>query len=460
MQDVVLASNRGPLSFAPGPDGSPVATGSAGGLATALHALLAGSGAMWVAAALGDADREAAALGMVHEDGLRIVTVESSPEDFALAYDVVANATLWFCHHHLFDLVRSPRLDRGFRDAWDAYRRVNQDFSRAIAEAAPVGARVLVQDYHLALVGAMLKDARPDLRTVHFTHTPFADPAMLHVLPDAVVDELLGAMAGFGACGFHTQRWERAFRAAYQGRGDAPSTFFAPLGPNPGALVEQASSPGVAAERERLLERVGARRLVVRVDRVELSKNILRGFWAFDELLARTRGLHDEVVMVALAYPSRQGLDAYSAYRSEVERTAAAINERWGSPQWRPVELVIDDNRDRALAALSLYDVLLVNPIRDGLNLVAKEGPLVNERDGMLVLSHEAGAWEELEGVALGVNPFDVSATASALSHALAMPAEQRADRARTLKEIVSARCASDWLHDQLEVAARLPKGP
>lgn len=460
MQDVVVASNRGPLSFAPGPDGSPVPAGSAGGLATALHALLAGSGATWVAAALGDADRDAVARGLVHEDGLRIVMVEASPEDFSLAYDVVANATLWFCHHHLFDLVRSPRLDHHFEDAWGAYRRVNREFARAIAGAAPAGARVLVQDYHLSLVGAMLREERPDLRTVHFTHTPFADPEMLRVLPDPVVDELLEAMAGFGACGFHTERWERAFRSAYEERGDAPATFSSPLGPNPGALEERAAAPEVGIERARLLERVGDRRLIVRVDRVELSKNLLRGFWAYDELLARSPGLRDEVVMVALAYPSRQGLDAYAAYRTEVEEAAARVNERWGTPRWRPVELAIDDNRDRALAALSIYDVLLVNPIRDGLNLVAKEGPLVNVRDGVLVLSREAGAWEELGRAAIGVNPFDVTATVTALERALSMTPEQRAERARTLRETVTARCASDWLVDQLEVASGLEVRP
>jgi trehalose 6-phosphate synthase len=379
----------------------------------------------------------------------------------------VANATLWFCHHHLFDLPRRPRIDRRWFEAWDAYRELNRQFAKAVGECAPSGARVLVQDYHLSLMGPMLASARPDLRTVHFSHTPFADPGILRALPTAAGGELLAGMAGFGACGFHTSRWERSFRAAFDDEALAaaasdagalgpPSTFVAGLGPHPDAMAAEAGSPEVGESRARLLALTGGRRLIVRVDRVELSKNILRGLWAYDELLATRPQWRGQVVLVSLAYPSREGLADYLAYRSEIEHTAAQINDAWGTPDWTPVLLSVEDDRARSIAALSAYDVLLVNPVRDGMNLVAKEGPLVNRNDGVVVLSREAGAWEELAGEVLGVNPFDVHETAGALDRALGMEEGERSRRAAAVRAAVRASTAASWLERQLEVAAAL----
>ena len=141
------------------------------------------------------------------------------------------------------------------------------------------------------------------------------------------------------------------------------------------------------------------------------------------------------MVHVALAYPSRQGLAEYLAYGAEIVHTAERINQTWGSPDWTPIALHVEDDRTHSLAALTISDVLLVNPVRDGLNLVAKEGPLLNRADGVLVLSREAGAWDELSGAALGVNPFDVSGTADALHRALRWTSEERRSRASRLRD-------------------------
>jgi trehalose 6-phosphate synthase len=461
VQDVVVVSNRGPISFRDGGGGEPVPAGSGGGLAATLHPLLRGTGATWVAAAMSDADRRAAALGLMQDEGLRIVTVEPDAATYDMAYNVVSNATLWYCHHHLWDLPRRPRLDRRWEEAWAAYRDVNAAFADTVAEHAPIGARVLVQDYHLSLVGGMLATRRPDLRTTHFSHTPFADPGILRALPSAAAGELLAGMAGSGACGFHTTRWEASFLGAFAdpalladaGVEGPPHTYAAPLGPNPEALDAEAASGAVAEARGRLDELTGGRRLVVRVDRVELSKNILRGLWAFDELLETRPRWRGQVTMLALAYPSREALADYLAYRAEVEHTVERLNERWGSAGWAPIVLSVADDRARSMAALSAYDVLLVNPVRDGMNLVAKEGPLVNRAHGVLVLSREAGAWEELHPAAVGVNPFDVSQTAAALDAALSMDATERAARAGTLRKLVLGQTAADWLDQQLSVA-------
>ncbi len=224
LADTVLVSNRGPLAFRL-EDGRPVPAASGGGLAGSLHPLVEGTGATWVACTMSEADRLAAAEGLMAADGLRIELVEPEPDVYNLAYNVVSNATLWFCHHHLFDSARRPRTDRRWMEAWDAYRTFNRLMAERVAEVAPAGGRVLVQDYHLALIAPALSELRPDLATVHFTHTPFADPSVLRMLPTAVGDELLAAMARFGSCGFHSQRWAAAYRAGLASAGiDAPST--------------------------------------------------------------------------------------------------------------------------------------------------------------------------------------------------------------------------------------------
>jgi trehalose 6-phosphate synthase len=457
LADTVLVSNRGPLSFRTA-DGRPVPSASGGGLAGSLLPLVAGTGATWVASTLGEADREAVALGLMTAPGLRIELVEPDSHMYNLAYNVVSNATLWFCHHHLFDAARRPRTDRRWMEAWDAYRSFNTLMAERVAEVAPDGGRVLVQDYHLSLMAPALHELRPDLRTVHFTHTPFADPSILRMLPTAVGGELLGAMTRFGACGFHSPRWAAAFRdgLATVGRGEgAPHTFVSPLSSDPDRLRSAAAGPEVADALARIEASVGGddRRVIVRVDRMELSKNLLRGFWAFEELLDQEPTHRERVVFVALAYPTRQELPEYLAYHEEVETTVARINERWATPGWTPIVLEVEDDYPRSLAALTRYDVLLVNPVRDGLNLVAKEGPVINGRDGVLALSREAGAFDQLAGGALEVNPFDVTGTATVLSRALALDPAERAARAAALRTAILARTPADWLADQLAAA-------
>lgn len=453
---VVLLSNRGPVSFTVQDHGTLVARRGAGGLVTGLAPLVRGTDAVWIAAAMSDGDRAAAASGVVEAEGLRTRLLALDPDLYRTAYDVVCNATLWFAHHGLFDAARRPRHDRRWGEAWEAYRAVNHAFADAAAESAPEGAAVLVQDYHLCLVGPRLAAARPDLRLVHFSHTPFAPPEWLRFLPDAAAGELLAGLCGHHACTFHTRRWAAAFEACCAARGvGAPPTAVTPLAADPDDLAAAAASDACRAAGERLDELVAGRRVVLRVDRVELSKNVLRGFAAYDLLLEEHPELRGEVVFAAFLYPSREGLPEYLAYRAEVDALVARINERWGTASWTPILLEVDDDFPRSVAALQRYDVLLVNPVRDGLNLVAKEGPLLNRRDGVVVLSTEAGAWDELAGAgAIGVNPFDVAATADALHAALTMPAAERADRAARLRAAAGARTPADWLAEQLAAAA------
>jgi trehalose 6-phosphate synthase len=451
---IVIVSNRGPVTFERDADGVLTGRRGAGGLVSGIGPLVTQIGATWLAAAMTDGDRAAAASGAVDADGFRVRLLALDAEDYRLAYDVVSNEVLWFAHHGLWDLTREPSFDASWTDAWQAYRRINHAFAAAVAEEAPEGAAVLVQDYHLCLVAQRLAELRPDLACVHFHHTPFAPPVWLGALPAAATRELLEGLAAHRACGFHTQRWADDFAASARELADIEATaFVAPLASDPDDIRKAAASPECEQALAALEERVGDRLVIGRVDRVELSKNLLRGFLAYDGLLAEHREHRGRVVFVANAYASRATVPGYAAYRERIDQEVAAINERWGTADWQPIVLEVDDDHPRSVALLRRADVLLVNPIRDGLNLVASELALVNDRAAVLALSPEAGAWERLQPAALRVPPFDLAGTAAVLHEALTMPAPERAERAAQLRAIAEARTPGDWLADQLAAA-------
>lgn len=450
---IVIVSNRGPVTFACDDAGRLTSRRGAGGLVSGIGPLLSASGATWVAAAMTAGDREAAARGVVDADGFRVRLLALDPATYRLAYDVVCNSVLWFVHHGLWDLSREPVFDDSWPAAWAAYRVVNHAFADAVAETAPPGAVVLLQDYHLCLVATRLRELRADLTCVHFTHTPFAPPTWLDVLPRAAAEELLAGLAAHRACGFHTHRWADDFAASAAGAGLAPTTFVSPLASDPADIRAVAASPSCAAALAGLEARVGDRAVIGRVDRMELSKNLLRGFLAYDLLLRHHPEHRGRVVFVAFAYASREGLSSYAAYHRSIDALVAEINDRWGDDDWQPIVLEVDDDHPRSVALLRRADVLLVNPIRDGLNLVASEGALVSERHAVLALSPEAGAWERLHPAALAAPPFDVSATAEVLHRALTMPASERAERAAALRGLAEGRHPADWLADLMAAA-------
>jgi trehalose 6-phosphate synthase len=224
----------------------------------------------------------------------------------------------------------------------------------------------------------------------------------------------------------------------------------APLGPDPDDLARTATSSACDEALTTLRAAVGDRKVVARVDRIELSKNIVRGFLAFDTLLDEHPEHRGRVCFVASIYPSREGLPEYLAYRHEVEAVVRRINARWGTETWRPVHLDLTDDFPTSVAVLRAYDVLVVNPVRDGLNLVAKEGPVVNQQDGVLVLSTEAGAHDELAAAAIAVDPCDVTGTADALHAALTLEPTARADQAARLRDLATRSSPRTWFAAQL----------
>lgn len=451
---IVIASNRGPVSFDE-VDGELVSTRGAGGLVSALGPLVRGTDTTWIAAALSDGDRTASKSGKIKAEEFTIRTLDIDRDDLDLAYNVIANETLWYLYHDLYDKSRSPMIDTDWYDAWSAFRRFNQSFAQTIVEEAEPNSIILLQDHHLALAAPTIRDERPDTSIVHFSHTPFAPPGTLRVLPELARTELLLGYLAADALGFHTSRWSDDFIACCRETlGVRPTnTFVSPLGPDAEELESIVISEASQARYAEIEEVVGDLFVIARTERLELSKNLLRGFWAYDELLAMRPDIHGEVIFLAAFSPTRTDVADYIAYRQEVEAAVDEINARWRTPNWTPIHYVVENDYPFAIAALRRYDALLVNPIRDGLNLVAKEGPIINERDGVLLLTREAGAFDELSGLVTEVHAYDITQTAQALANAYDMTADQRADLAADLADVARSRNPRMWLDEQIAAA-------
>ncbi|MGW4908638.1 alpha,alpha-trehalose-phosphate synthase (UDP-forming) [Streptomyces sp. NPDC004270] len=462
--EVLVASNRGPVSYEVGEGGALHAKRGGGGLVSGLSAIGPDADAVWVCAALSDGDREAVRraeggrLPAGDTGGQQVRMLDIDPDVFSDAYNGIANSVLWFVHHMLYQTPLEPVFDAEFRRRWASYQAYNQAFAEALAQEAGEGAVVVIQDYHLALAPRMLRRLRPDLRIGHFSHTPWAPPDYFRLLPDDIAAELLGGILGADHAAFLTRRWADAFVAcchAVLGPGipSAGETRIGVhgLGADADFLRRRSHEPDVDERMRALREEIGeGRRTIVRVDRTELSKNIVRGLLAYRQLLDDHPEWRERVVHVAFAYPSRQDLAVYRDYTAEVQRVADEINSAYGTAGWTPVVLHVKDDFARSLAAYRLADVALVNPIRDGMNLVAKEMPVVSDEGCVLVLSREAGAYEELGEDAIVVNPYDITGTAVALQQALAMGVEERAERTKRLAAAATALPPAAWFLEQL----------
>ncbi|MDX2709865.1 trehalose-6-phosphate synthase [Streptomyces sp. PA03-6a] len=474
---VLVASNRGPVSYSLREDGTLTARRGGGGLVSGLSAIGPDADAVWVCAALGEGDRAAVLrssggtgrLSTADTGGQHVRMLDIPADTFASAYNGIANSVLWFVHHMLFQTPLEPVFDEDFREQWAAYVAYNAAFADALADEAGQGAAVLVQDYHLALVPQLLRSRRPDLRIGHFSHTPWAPPDYFRLLPDDVAAEVLSGILGADRAGFLTRRWADAFAACcadvlgasvirdegsltitYKGRTTRIGVHG--LGADADFLRERAHQPDVDERLASLQEAVGGpdRKVIVRVDRTELSKNIIRGLLAYAQLLRDHPEWQGRVVHIAFAYPSRHDLAVYREYTDEVSDLAEEINEEFATPGWQPVVLHVKDDFARSLAAYRLADVALVNPIRDGMNLVAKEIPVVSDDGVALVLSREAGAYEELADDAFVVNPYDIRATANALHQALSVSHGERAEATKRLAAASTALPPQQWFLDQL----------
>jgi trehalose 6-phosphate synthase len=403
------------------------------------------------------------------ESGFRLRLLDLPPEAHDLHYDVVSNEYLWFLFHYLFDIPQRPAFDASFTRAWEAYVEVNRTYAEAVREAGSPDA-ILVDDYHLMRLGAELREGGgPDAPLVYFHHTPWCEPEYMSMLPGWLVPQLLEGLLAHDAVGFHARRWADAFlrccerllgasvsqdEVRHNGRTTAVAVAPVPLDVD--RLKAQAATDPVERWVERIEDVRHGRTLIIRVDRIDLSKNALRGFLAFEALLERRRSLASEVLFLALQYPSRMKVRQYRTYFASCLEAVQRINERFGEGapgDEGPLQLHMQDDFARSLAALRLSDTLLVNPVYDGLNLVAKEGAVVNERDGTVILSRNAGVFEELGEATLDVNPFDIEETSEAIERAIDMGQPERSTHAERLRTTAAAGTPEAWARARLRSA-------
>jgi trehalose 6-phosphate synthase len=472
---LIVVSNRGPVTFDRDADGNRVARRGGGGLVTALRSLVAMHDVTWIASAMTDEDRAVAAeadgraVDETARDGspYRLRLVEHEPTAYDWFYNVVANPTLWFLQHYLWNLAQAPNIDRGLHLAWEeGYVAVNAAFAEAtIAELeSEPSAPVFFHDYHLYLAPRFVRTRVPEAALSHFVHIPWPEPDYWRVLPESIRRSLHDGLLANDVVGFHTGRWRRNFLRSCADIVGADANFLDgtadydrrrvvavshPISVDPAEFDELAAGEEV---REREEELVASRPeyLVLRVDRTDPSKNVVRGFRAFERFLADHPEYHGRVAMLALLDPSRQDIPEYAEYLGAIQRTARVVNDRFQQNGWTPIDLRIEDDFPGSVAAYKQYDVLLVNAIFDGLNLVAKEAPLVNVRDGVLVLSENAGAHEELSEWALTINPFDIAGQADAIYDALEMSPGERGDRLAAIRAHIREHDLAEWVEGQL----------
>jgi trehalose 6-phosphate synthase len=474
----IVVANRAPLAL----EQADVYRGTperlvkgAGGLVTALSSLAAATDAPWVAVARDDSDRILAARGdpaeLVTTDGTtyRVSFVEPPAHAYDLYYNTISNPLLWFIQHYLWDLAREPVIDTATLYAWrEGYLHVNRMVAdRVVAEARASSKPplVFVQDYQLYCVPGMVRDALGDVRIQHFVHIPWPTPQYWTILPKGIRDGVMHGILGADIIGFQTRRDVRNFLLTceenlgltidlrertvfFEGRTVWARNY--PISVDVDGLLAQARGEEVMAEEARLLA-WRPERLILRVDRTDLSKNIVRGFLAYERMLEDHHQLHGTVQFYAYLQPSRQDIDDYRAYLGSVLSVAARINRKFSRGGWTPIRVEVDDVMARAVAGYRQFDVLLVNPIYDGMNLVAKEGVLCNQHNGVLVLSENAGSHEELGDYALSVNPFDIDETAEALYLGLMMDERQKQARAERIRETVRAADINRWIALQLQ---------
>jgi trehalose 6-phosphate synthase len=478
---VIIVANRAPIVFERTEDGEFIFERGAGGLVTALSAMAQYLPAKWIACARTEADSEWRSGNVPLQNGhnIQVGFINPSAEAYDGYYNVISNPLLWFLQHSMWDLPRYPIINKKTWDAWEnGYQVVNRMFAEEIAhhsrnsDEKPL---VMLQDYHLYLVGDYLRQILPakQLPTLmHFTHIPWPGPDYWLILPPTIRQAILEGMCRLDIVGFQTKGDSLDFIRTIQSflphasanykhqriwyRNHATHVRDFPISIDVKGLKQVAESEEVGKYRQEIEQSTEGCSLIVRVDRIDPSKNIMRGFLAFEEMLELHPEHRGAVQFLAILVPSRLEIFEYKDILDEIMAAVGHVNACYGDRDWEPIRVIINENYQKAIAALQCYDVLLVNSIADGMNLVAKEGPIVNQKDGVLILSERTGARQQLEPGALVIAPCDVYATAEAMHQALTMPVEQKSEKINLLRWQIENDDITTWLLQQLEEVVNL----
>lgn len=455
MSRLLVVSNRLPVTVHTA-HGRPSVTASQGGLATGLRGAFDRSHGLWIGwpGSLARIDEDARKQVLAGLADLRCVPVELTTKEVKSYYEDFSNGVLWPLFHYLLD--RIPMRSSG----WDAYRRVNAKFADAVVAAYQPGDTIWVHDYQLLLLPGLLRERLPHARIGFFLHIPFPASEVFRLLPWRT--EVLRGLLGADLIGFHTPAYARNFSSAVvrllghepmfdELRVDGRSVRFGafPMGIDATAFA-------VDAPPSEIHLRPGER-MLLGIDRLDYTKGIRRRLMAVDRVLERRPDLRGKLRVLQIAVPSREHIDAYEEFRNRVEQTVGAINGRWSTLEGAPIQYLYRGfSQTELLALYRTADVMLVTPLRDGMNLVAKEFAAARtDGDGVLVLSEFAGAADEMPE-ALQINPYDVEGMADAIEQALDMPEDDRRARMAGLRSRVLEHDVHRWA-DGFLAALELP---
>jgi trehalose 6-phosphate synthase len=483
---LIVASNRGPVTFTHEGNGKFSSRKGSGGVVTAVSAIARERQPIWIACAMTEGDRLRAEIARQRGEVLisppgprpefRLRFVVPSPEEYHWYYNVISNPLLWFLQHYLWDSPRAPDITAETWQAWnEGYVTVNRRFADeivAVCDGCPPEPIIMLQDYHLYLCAGFVRERRPNAILQMFVHIPWPDPDYWRLLPLKIRRAICEGMLGNDIVGFQTREHARSFvytceayvpgaRIDYGGRGVIWNGRRIEVRAYPISIdteaVRRVAYSKEARGHDRYLPSYFNEYTVLRVDRAEPSKNLVRGFQAFARFLEAHPEYLGRVNFVAIMVPSRMEVEEYQNYLDDVSAIVGRINAHYANVEtgWQPIHVIMGENYPRALAAMKWYDVLLVNSIIDGMNLVAKEGCLLNERNGILILSEGAGAASQLGDDALMISPTDVEGTAEAIYLALTMPLAERRRRAENLRRAVEADDVGKWFREQLWDIAR-----
>lgn len=468
-KQLFLVSNRGPYSFYENSKGHLQKKRGGGGLVTAFLSLVENIDTAWFSLAQSPVDAkiglDGVAIGPKKRSVLKFVSV--SKDLYSRFYNNMCNQILWFVQHNLWDNTYLPVFNYDTDDSWLAYQAVNKKMAEAINSELKTNDKeivILFQDYHFYLAGKYLKHQQ-NIKVAHFTHIPWPSSETFSTLPNNIVAEVIEGLLNHDLIGFHSQDYVENFLQCCEQLLDLPidtnnkkvkfNDRWVPIGAYPISIDALAlNRESDRSEVEEHIKFLPKHKFILRADRVDPSKNIIRGFLAFERMLDLFPNLIGEVSFLAYLYESRNELENYRKYLGEIKLVVDKINKKYATKEWRPIKLRLADNYHETLAAYKKFDVLLVNSIADGMNLVAKEGPLLNQKHGVVVLSARTGAFNELSKFCIPVNPFDINQTALSMKEALFMSKEEKAARSRYLKVIITNNDSAKWLYHQMSALA------
>lgn len=479
---LIIASNRGPVTIHKDAEGGLTFQRGSGGLVTALTGVAHHTETRWIACAQSEGDitwREGKVPLFDGADNVWMRFLSPDQSSYEGYYGVIANPLLWFLQHSMWNIFLEPNIDKTIWQHWEnGYTAVNRLFAEAIVEqieSSPKPALVMLQDYHLYLVANFIRYAfHPHAKytLTHFIHIPWPGAEDWGLLPPKMRRSILEGLCAVDLLGFQTREDGLNFirtceshlpgahvnykRGRIWFRNHTTYIRDFPISIDIGGLKALAESPEVESYRDQLLEYFADQKVILRIDRIEPSKNIVRGFKAFDEMLALHPEHRGKVKFLAFLIPSRLEVEEYHSYLDNLMGVAGQVNAKYGDSEWEPIRILVGESYSRAVAALQHYDVLLVNSIADGMNLVAKEGPIVNRCNGVLVLSERTGAHQQLQSGTLAISPLDVYGTAEALHQALTMAEDERQQRAVRLRHLIEKEDIVDWLRQQLDTILTL----